>query len=545
MNRASNGIRSPRRGRQAVFGLLALLVVRPVAAQEARPAASPAAAETWARVTYLSGGTVYLDAGTRAGLAEGSRGVVVRRGATVAELAVTAVSSTRAASSVVAGGDAVVVGDSVRFTVSVAPASATSTRTPGGAPANGQGARRTAPPLRGRVGLRYLAMDQGAAVPGLARPALDLRLDGQHLGGSPLGVSLDVRASRTRLTNTPAASRTAPEPGRTLVYQAAVLLEGTGAPARLTMGRQYSTSLPAVGLFDGAAVDVSGRHLAAGAFAGNQPDAATFGLSSEIREYGAYVKVHSAPGTTGIWSLTTGAVGSYVAGEVNREVLYLQGMYVSRRLSVFTTQEIDYNRGWKTDAGEPTTSVTATYAYARLALTDALALNGGADSRRNVRLYRDYVNPEIEFDDALRQGAWGGLSLSLWSHLFASYDVRQGSGAGNMDSRSASVSVNRLTRLGLGVRGRQTDYESTLTTGRLRSGSLEFAPLPSLRMEVSAGDREDRRSAAPESGARVTWLGLGADVSLGRFVYLTFSTYRESSGLTTTVQRLGSLTYRF
>ena len=354
----------------------------------------------WATVTYLSGQSVYIDAGTTRGLREGSRLEVVRAGSVIANLVVAFVSSTRASCTIESASAAIVVGDSARFLPSLLRRD--STVVADGSP---RGTVARARPLHGRLGLRYLAITTPGSGRDVLQPAIDARVEGP-LGG-PVGVLLDVRAHRTRLTGTSAAS--SPQ-GETRVYQAAVQVQGEGDAGRLAIGRQFATAVAPIGLFDGVAADLNFRHWALGALAGSQPDPVRFAYSTLVREYGAWLQVHNAPGTPGIWSITTAAIGSYQGGEVNREFVYAQGVLVTRRVSVFASQELDVNRGWKTDAGEPSTSLTSTFATVRVSPVDAFALSGGFDNRRNVRLYRDWINPEVEFDDSFRRGVWG------WRH---------------------------------------------------------------------------------------------------------------------------------
>ena len=66
----------------------------------------------WANITYISGPSVYLDAGTRAGLKEGSRLEVFRGNRVIAELLVAYVSSTRSSCSVTTSTLPIEVGDS-------------------------------------------------------------------------------------------------------------------------------------------------------------------------------------------------------------------------------------------------------------------------------------------------------------------------------------------------------------------------------------------------------------------------------------------------
>ena len=527
-------------GRSRLVLALALGAVASTRQAAAQVASVDSTRVSWTTVTYLTGASVYLEAGTRAGLAAGSRVDVIRAGSTIAELVVEFVSSTRSSCRIVRSTAMPVIGDSARFVAAVARPAVVAGTAPN---VSSRPGARSGGSLQGRIGARYFST---RFVSGLStsvtQPALDARIDGQRLGGTPLGLTLDVRANRTRRANSSGATQGAD----TRVYQAAVHLDGTIGPGRITLGRQFATALSAVGLFDGVAADYSWRRTGAGLFAGSQPDAATSGYSSAIREYGAWFGLHNAAGESGIWSLTTGAIGSYARNEVNREFLYVQGLFVNRALSIYASQEIDYNRGWKAEAESTTTTPTATFATARVSLGPALSLHAGYDNRRSVRLYRDFLSPELEFDDSFRQGTWGGAQLSL-GHLLAGFDTRASTGgsSGSSDSWTASAGLTRLTPLGLGARVRATRYSGTLVEGELQSASLEIQPGGRFRLDVNGGMRKDVRPLAGTTPTTLRWSGADFDIGIGRQLYLTLSTYREHGLDGSMVQYFGSLSYRF
>lgn len=510
--------------------------------------ATPADSVAWARVTYISGASVYLDAGSRAGLREGSVAEVVRGGARVAELVVAFISSSRA-SCTVRSGALPSIGDSVRFVpvvqVVVRSDSAPAART--SATPSRRVARRT-PPIRGRLGVRYFQMNlTGETSSRLSQPAFDARLDGPNLGGSPLGLTVDVRAYRGSRTR-PGADQPTERTSVTRVYQTALYWHRADSPTRVTLGRQFSSALASVGLFDGIAVDIDRVHWSAGAFSGTQPEPANFGFSSDVREAGGYLQWHNASGRGPNWSLTTGAVGSYARGEIDREFIYLQGMLNSRRFSLYAAEELDINRGWRSEAEGSATTPTSTYAMARWSLSDAFSIQGGFDSRRSVRLYRDFINPEIEFDDSFREGAWGGFMLSAFgSRLRASGDARisKGGAAGKATSYTGSLGVARLTPLGLGAQLRTTVYDGLMAAGTLRSASLEVNPYGVLRLQASAGMRDDHSPLTAGTDRRTTWFGGDADLGIGRSLYLMLSTYQESLAQQKSVHSQVSLSWRF
>lgn len=524
-----------------VAGLLAVVVSSVAApvmlAAQAAAAAAPAVA--WARITYLSGQSAYIEAGTKDGIREGTRFEVVRGGATVGGLVAEFVSSSRASCKVDSASQTLVIGDSVRY----APARAESRAAGIGAMASATRTRRSsATALRGRIGLRYLVLDPGFGVP-LTQPALDLRLDGQHLGESPFGVAVDIRAQRSSSSSTSSLATG----NVTRVYQAALILNPLNSPTRLVVGRQFAAALSSVGLFDGAAIDFDRPRWSIGAFGGYAPDEFTFGLSNRTREYGAYVALHNRPAQSPLWSLTLGGVGAYSLGQIDREFAFVRATYNDRHLSVYATQELDINRDWKSTTEGSATTPTASFVTVLLSVTDALSLSAGVDNRRSVRLYRDYLTPEITFDDSFRQGEWGGAMLNFGGHVRLSADARASSGGstGKTQSVTGSFSLYRLTPLQVGLHVRATTFTGTLSEGRLQSASLEINPFSFLRFEFSGGTRDSSLPLDAASTTHLTWTGIDADLGIGRSVYLMLSTYKETGTNDHSLQTFASLSYRF
>jgi hypothetical protein len=511
----------------------------------------------WARVTYRSGESIYLDAGTTAGLREQSVVDIVRGDSVVASLSVQFVSSSRASARLTRGGE-VVVGDSARFVPADEPpvlAAATVTAAVGttsadsaapaassNATAGGTPRRRAPRTVTGRMGFRYLHMQTGDGSNGLVtQPALDFRLEGHGMDGTPIGVVVDARAHRQQT----GSGRTT---GSTRVYQSLLEYQGSGTvPVRVIVGRQLATTLSPLGFFDGVTVDLDRRNWRVGALGGTQPDFVSFKPSTAIREGGAWVQWHTAPGSHTIFNTTVGAVGSYGADGINREFALLSTMLVTPVVSLYATQELDVNRGWRKSAesGHALTP-TSTFATLRIAVTRALSVNGGYDNRRNVRLYRDFLTPDVAFDDEYRRGYWGGLAVSV-PHLYASIDARTSEGLtlGRNQSNTASLSLTRLTPLRLGIRARGTSYNGPTVSGTLTSASLEADPFGRVRVEATFGRRDDRRAQNEMLPVRTTWVGLDADAGIGRSWYFMVSTYREVGETDRLLQQYIGLSYRF
>lgn len=489
-----------------------------------------------ARITYVTSASAYIDAGREAGLHEGTLVEVVRSGAVIGVLKVAFLSSRQASCDIVSESTPVVVGDSVRFTAAAPSHDSTVAARP---PLQTGPSRRS---LRGYAGAHYLVVGQGPGN-GFTQPSLDLRLDGRPVAGEPIGLSLDVRARRTVST---LGGGTAID-GHARAYQLAMSWNPPSSPGRITLGRQIASPFAVVGVFDGVLAELHAPQWSAGVFSGTQPDPVSLGFATDILEGGGYVQRRSRPGGRQQWSTTFGVSGSYQDAHANREFAFLQASFSNSRFSSYVSQEIDYYRSWKRTPGMVAISPTSTFATARYRASDGLEIHAGFDNRRNVLLYRDFVNPVTTFDDAFRQGVWAGAALRWARRYSIGLDARQSSGgpAGLANSYTLSIGADRISPLAVGVRTRSTYFRSQQTNGWLHSLALAFEPGSRLRLELSGGARLERdRLGTPPTTQSILWSGLDLDVNLARAWYLMLSGTAEG-GASGTSQLYGGFSTRF
>ena len=539
----------------------------PPATRERVAAASSDTTPGRTSVTYLSGSTIYVGAGRLEGLTEGAKVSVVRRDSVVAVLQVKFLASHQSSCEVVRGTTDVVVGDGIRFVpVPLAPARSSASTATASASAQRRPRRLSGPGIHGRMGLRSLRATSGVTGDtsgislgrtGFNQPSFDLRMSGLDVGGTSLGLSVDLR---TRYTVTSSTGQPNSVDGRTRVYQAAVFWGAPGAGFRTVVGRQYLMAVTSVSMFDGGLTELNGPRVTLGLFGGLEPDAATLGLSTDIQDYGGYVQFHSRPASAAPWAVTTGAVGSLQANHANREFGFVQVSVNNTRYSFFGLQEIDYYPPWKVQLGEKPLSFTSQYATALLRVSPWFGVNASYDNRRSVRLYRDTQNPETAFDDAYRQGYGAGAQL-FTNKVRLSGDWRRSTGgtAGRADSYTGVLGLDPVTRLKLALTARATWYQnqndSTLNTplalritGRLYSWWLGSDPIDRLHVDFNGGlRREDNPSTATMQTS--TWYGIDADVSVARVWYVSLSGLRQKDpanpGSNITTQLYGSVTWRF
>lgn len=399
--------------------------------------------------------------------------------------------------------------------------------------------------LRGRVGVRYLSVkDRSGAGDSLSQPALDLRLEGRRMGGSPVDLEIDVRSRQTYRTDLSGGTESE---ARTNVYRLASSVQAKGSPWRVTAGRQLSPALASVSIFDGVQCEYRERRWSLGAFSGTQPDPLDLGYSSAVREHGGYVEWRNAAEARRRWTFTTGLIGSYEEGEISREFSYLQGAFDGPRLSLWLTEEVDLNRGWKSEMENGSVSLTSTFVSVRFKANEVLYLRTGYDNRRNVRLYRDRLTPETEFDDQYRNGLWGGVEMRLARHFRAGVDLKSSGGGdlGGADSWTLTSGLYGLTRSAVYVSSRSTRYTNQRVEGWLHSLGLGLSMGSRWHAEATGGLREETSRIGLPVSEQVTWYGLEIDLSLGRGWFLTTSAERSDGEAESLEQIYSSVTWRF
>jgi hypothetical protein len=357
-------------------------------------------------------------------------------------------------------------------------------------------------------------------------------------------MSVDARARRTYRNPTDGPSE---DESRTRLYRFAITRRVPDQPLSLTVGRQFSPALSAVSIFDGVAADYIRDRWSVGVLSGTQPDPQDWGQSNDVREHGAYVTFHGDRGSPKRWSLTTGLIGSYQESEINREFLYLQGRYAGSHLSAYLTQEVDYNRDWKTDAGEDTLAATSTYASLSYRTSRAVTLRAGFDNRRNVRLYRDLVTPVTDFDDSFRRGAWVGTTIRIRERFHVGLDARTNRRDGESDANvyTTTFGARRIAGGRLDVSTRTTRYENDRVEGWLHSVEAGVPVGSRSHLSLIGGVRDEDDLFGGTPGRSLHWYGIDADFTLGQRWFLSTSLERTGGDFDEVDQLYTSLTYRF
>lgn len=494
-----------------------------------------------ALVTYVAGSSIYIDVGSSAGLAVGDTIELIEGDTVIATLEVTELSSRRAACRVIESSRAIRIGDQARFTPKEVQAdepseSAEKSETK-------KKSRRRSSNWNGRVGVRYWYSDEGLSGSRVTQPAFDFRVDGHDIGGAPLDLSIDTRSRRT--TRKTASSSTSDSISR--VYQARVGWNPGRSGWAVAAGRQISPEFASVSIYDGVSVHYRKPAWSTGVFYGTQPKAEDFGFGGPISEYGAYVRRQRAVRGKNFWALTFGVVTSEEDSEFNREYAFLRARVSSKRWTAVLTQEVDHNKDWKAAVESSTWDPTGTFVYARFKASDRVTLRAGYDDRRRVRLWRDRLTPETEFDDANRTGFRLGTDLKLTKRMGLSLSARQRDGGNNgaSDSITSTFRIRNLGSRNLSVTQRLTKYTNDDLDGLLASAYVGANLGARLHLEVGGGIRDESSARAMALTDSVVWFGFDMDVDLGRRWYATWSVERSDGDFEELTQSYLSLSVRF
>ncbi|HEU4929650.1 MAG TPA: hypothetical protein VFU38_07450 [Candidatus Krumholzibacteria bacterium] len=508
----------------------------------------PGTAKT-CRITYVTSSTAYVDAGRADGLAPGTTVEVVREGAVVATLRVTDVSERRAACAIETASVTLTAGDEARFTPQTAAPEPPSTPPPVAAsePDNEspQKSYLASLGLRGRIGVRFLGVfDQSGFGGDVTQPSADVRVDGSRVAGSAFDVHVDVRARRT---NQVVASGAEYNDAEARVYRLNAIAYALSDRLRVTAGRQFSSALASVSTFDGVQVEYDRERFGGGVFAGTQPEPIDYGFSTDIQEYGVFLRARSAPRATVRWEGVAAGIGSYEDGDINREYVALLGRLMSHTVSLTLLQQIDVFRGWREEAEQQSTGWTSTFASARVHATERLDVDAGYDNRRDVRVYRDFVSPETAFDDSYRQGMWGGASFRFARRYRVGAVVRSSGGgpAGDAMSYTLTASASDFTAANLDVRLRSTRYDNERSDGWMASLSSGWSPGESWTVVGFAGLRSDRGKSIATPDVDSYWAGADLDVALRNGWYLDLSGEHNGAGEEAYDQVYTGLSWRF
>jgi hypothetical protein len=376
------------------------------------------------KVKYLSAESVYIDGGTAQGLAVGDK-LIVRNGhGVIADLEVVYVSENSASCKVIKQNSEIVPGNMV-VVFEKAPREeqpVQEEQQPEVKP-EPQYPRKTyrsstrglATKISGSVSAQvYYYDDKSASNLDFTQPTMRLNFRAQNLWGRNFHLRIRTRArynQRTRSYN----SIVPKDEWRNRIYEFSFSYENENAPVNFKTGRIISNHISGVGYIDGLLLQHNiSTSLRWGIFGGTQPQWQYSDFQTDFKKYGGYINYRGGDYRGFRFESTIAGAGVYHSGTISREFIYIQNTLSNSSLwNIYQSSELDVNRGWRKDKTGQDISLSNIFISARYKFSRAVAVGLSYDNRKNYWTYETRTLTDSLFDDLLRRGVRGNMTLRL------------------------------------------------------------------------------------------------------------------------------------
>lgn len=456
------------------------------------------------KVKYISGENVYLDGGTAKGLSVGDQLYVVRNQKDViAQLEVIYVAEFSASCKLLSSQQAVQAGDVAvvvesKKTESGEPAEKTDIeKTPvveeAAAPLPPQPQSRSSPTrISGNASVQFYHLDDRTESNlDFTRPAFRFNLRAQRLWGKEYTLRIRTR-SLYNIRTRPYGSAVPEEEFRNRLYELSFSYDERNARLNYKFGRIISNYISGVGYIDGGQFQFNfSPAVRIGVFGGTQPDLQNSQFQSTDKKYGAYFNAAVGAYQNQYFETTVAAAAQYHASTVSREFLYFQNNYTYRsRLTIYQSMEVDVNRQWRKEKAGESLTISNFFISGRYRLSRAVTAAITYDNRKNYWTYEMLSVADSLFDDALRTGLRGNLSLRLPGNFFVfangGYRNRETDPKATV-SYSGGINKSNLIIRGLFINLNYADFSGPFSEGRNGSATLGQSFSSGHRISVDYG----------------------------------------------------------
>jgi hypothetical protein len=490
-------------------------------------------------VRYRSADTIYLNAGTAAGLAVGDRLEVVRDGQVIAEIEVIFTAGQSASSQVLNERQAIRPGDRVRRVGDASPAPAASPPPVSSAPQPPAGEpkpslfggyrRDGARPSRTRL-TGAISLDSESFVDGTEnrrdfnRTASRINLRVRDIAGTPLQVRLRMRTLDERRERPLLSGGVPRSDSRDRLYELSLIYEPEEARYGFRLGRLGTSPFTGIGYLDGGLARVRLLpQVELGGFYGRQPVIEELGFDSSGAKYGLFARLAPRPaaGSREPFELLLAGIREEGETDISREYVAIESRYdPGRRWTFYQRAEVDLNRGWREQASDSASQVSqfSVSALGRLSERGRLVLS--YDRFQRYRTEETRFIPTEQFDDLLRQGLrisyqYGpprGLNVSVTAGARSAEDagVTTGSGNGGNDSdTSYSLGLGtwhpEISGLKLFAGADVLGFTNPVTDGLLVTGRLGRRFAGGHEVSVAVGGTLTRETLLVDEERSTQW----------------------------------------
>jgi len=526
-----------------------LLCVFALLLSDSRAQVSDTGVQTSFHVRYVAAGSVYVDGGRAAGLAEDMR-LVIRQPAAktstaseeqpaepayIAEFKVVSVAETSAVCDIVSSARPIVVGDVVTLPPSdverlVQKRSMSSTRrypaivsfTEGDPMDEDIREVLPRPPLpevnqaRGRIGFDYSGMSSGGSYPSSsAQVGFVVRADVTRISGTHWNLSgywrgrIESRTSATQPTLQDLLNRT---------YHMSLDYVNPDSAWVAGIGRMYLPWASSLQTIDGG---YFGRKLSpqvtAGVFAGSTPDPTSWSYNPNRRIAGSFLNFDGGKWDEVKYSSTFGFGVSTLGWTIDRPFAFTENTIAYKRVfSLYHSMQLDSPRSQDPTVGKIGAGLGQSFLTVRVQPHPRLELDLNHNYFRDVPTYDPQLVGTGLLDKFLFQGFSFGARVQLPEHLTLYSNF--GRSKNSTDTKGSwnemvGITLGQIWKTGLRADLRYSKFDSAFAQGSYKAFTLSRNLGESARWEVMAGTQVFVSPFTNDTGSR--FINTHVDLNLG------------------------------
>lgn len=368
---------------------------------------------------------------------------------------------------------------------------------------------------------QYQYIDSRSDLRNYSQPSLRVNLRGRNIRRP--GYNFRIR-TRSRYINrgTSSPGRVNEEDWQNRLYEASFSYDAPEAFLQYRLGRIITNHLSGIGYIDGAQISVkNGSYVRSGLFAGLQPDPTLESWDTGSFKSGAFVTLEKGDYLQNRIETTLAVAGEYSDSEISREFLFLQTNYsVNRKFSFYFSSELDVNRGWRKERAGNTLELSSAYLSGRFQFSKNVNLTLQYDNRQNYWSAATRSMDAVLFDELLRQGYRGILSLRLPYRISLSINGGLRSAEGEEDALTGGsrlyIPTFIFSPLSLSFSG--AGFRNTFNEGYNATARMGLRILSSQRLELYYGRYGYTIASIP--GPQLNeWTGINLNLLLRRHYY--------------------------
>ena len=441
-----------------------------------------AKAEIKSRIVYVSGITIYIDAGRLRGITLGDTAKIVHSGIEAGTAVITAIADSSGAMKLLSRSGAISIGDTVEVLMGMARLQPGSSNVDTTRFLELQATSKSSPKqnlentFSGRAALQYYYISAEDTKFDLRQPGAMLMLDVSNLFGTGMVLSLDDRSFYDASNNYSLyGNATGFEH---YLYQASLTRNLPEAAIGYGIGRITSQFVGGIGTFDGAQLYYRIGEFTAGILGGAAADVPS-SLNFNGTRSAFFLNYHSGSNLFHQYDGTIAYGLQLVGGILDRNFLDLQNsLSIGPELSIYETTEIDMSQ--LSDGARKTAfNFSNTFLSANYFPSTWLFVNIGYDASRNIYLFQSMKNiPDSLIDRNVLQGYRASATTHLpWRIVIsatATFDTRRDYSR-DEHTVGGSARVSDILGTDINAGGSYLNMVGVFSNGRDYSASIDRA----------------------------------------------------------------------